>query len=185
MLPQILVDAYRSLLNRGRIGEGVDKVASGLPAILGYGVARDEKPMGTAGGGFTAAAWQTRDLGGVITPIKGFVVTGPPGRFQLNAGTWLIVGSAPAFMVGVHQTRIYNISDAAIEFMGCTERSADTVQTGNRSHFHGIVTPTVSPTIYEVQHRSGLTRGSDGFGRAANWDVEVYTVLHAIQLVRG
>lgn len=183
MLPQIILDAYRNLLRRGRIGEGADKVAAGFPPALGYGVARDEKSSGTNGGTFTTGAWQTRDLGPTVLPNKYFITTTTPARFLLNfPGRWLIWGSAPGYKVNDHQTRIYNVTDAAVEFLGTVERSYSAQEASNRSHFCGIVSPTVGPTYYEVQHRGGATRLNDGFGGAANLGVEVYSIVHALML---
>lgn len=184
MLPQILVDAYRNLLRRGRIGRGDDKVSSGWPPALGYLVARDEKGVGVDGGDAVFAAWRTRDLGSVLTPTVNGSVVG--NRLSLNAGRWLVWGSAPAYRVNQHQTRVYNIDDSVAEFQGTAESAPGAPdQPITRSMFCGIVEPVVSPTRYEVQHRFGLTQLVNGMGKASGWDDEVYTIVHALMLAHG
>lgn len=185
MFPQIVVDAYRQLLRRGRIGHGNDKVSSGWAQAPGYIVARDEKASGVDGGDATAGAWQVRELGLNRPPAADASIAGDK-LWLLAPGWWLIWGSAPAYRVNGHQTRIYNTSDSVVEFEGSSEFS---VSGGgysvSRSHFCGIVAPTLPDRKYEVQHRVTTTYAGQGFGVATAFGPTVYTILHALMLVHA
>ncbi len=132
-------------------------------------VMREEQAQNTSGGTFTSGAWQTRALN-VEASDAGNHASLSSHQITLEAGTYRLRASAPANQTGSHQTRWQNVSDGTTTLVGTTE-FADTVQT--RSVVAGRFTITASKT-FELQHRCGTTRSSDGFGLAANFTTEVY-----------
>ncbi len=132
-------------------------------------VIREEQAQNTSGGTFTAGMWQTRAMN-VKASDAGNHASLSANQITLEAGTYRLRASAPANQVGAHQTRWQNISDGTTVLIGTTE-FADTVQ--SRSMIAGRFTITASKT-FELQHRCGTTRSSDGFGLAANFTTEVY-----------
>lgn|GEM_PF-3354228 len=132
-------------------------------------VIREQQAQNTDAGSFTSGAWQTRALN-TEAADSGSHASLSSGQVTLEAGTYRLRGSAPAFSVGAHQTRWQNISDGFTMLIGTVE-FADTVQT--RSVIAGRFTISV-PTTFELQHRCDVTRAADGFGVAGNFETEVY-----------
>lgn len=134
---------------------------------------KDEKASGTNGGTFTSGSFQTRTLNTLSGDTSWVSLSS--NRFTLNAGTYFIEGSAPAYTVGGHQAKVVqdpggSPTDVAI---GSNERcdGSDTI----RSHFYCKVT-LGSSTAFEVQHRCDSTVSNIGFGRNVNFGVNtVYT----------
>jgi hypothetical protein len=135
-------------------------------------VLREEQAQNTHAGTFTSGAWQTRALN-TEAADSGSYASLSSSQVTLEAGTYRLRGSAPAYTVGAHQTRWQNISDGFTMLIGTVE-FADTVQT--RSIIAGRFTVT-EPTTFELQHRCDVTRATDGFGAAGNFAAEVYAEL--------
>ncbi len=138
-----------------------------------YILIRDIKAAGVDGGTFTSGAWRTRDLIEESSDVGGHAGLGA-NRITLVAGTYEFEVSAPAYLVGSHQVRLYNISDASIVTSGSVMYNAGACVT--RSEACGRFTIT-SPKVFEVQHRCSITQASTGFGKACNFGSwEQYTV---------
>lgn len=79
-------------------------------------------------------------------------------------------------MCAAHQARLYNITDSTTTLVGQSSYTG----TGNTNTSHSQITgrfTIAAQKVFEVQHRVGTTRNTDGFGIAANFgEVEVYTV---------
>lgn len=142
---------------------------------------RDVKSAGTQGGTFTTGAWRTRVLN-TLEGNAGAMVSLASNQFTLATGKYIITGSAPANEVEEHQCRIYNITDTAVVAQGTSEASG-----GNGDFFvtRSFVTAYVnigSSKTYELQHRGGRTESTDGFGTAAGFGDEVYSILNIFVL---
>lgn len=138
-------------------------------------ILRDEKAQNTSGGTFTTGAWQTRVLN-TESVDTGNHCTLASNQFTLAAGTYRIRASAPAFFVGRHQTRLQNVTDTATVLTGTSEFSSTTNGDQTRSWVIGRFTIGASKAL-EIQHRSGATQATNGFGVEANLTTEVYTVV--------
>jgi hypothetical protein len=135
---------------------------------------RDQKAQNTAGGTFTAGAWRTRDLTTEVTDQPS-ACSLAANQFTLDAGTYIIMASAPAYYVNQHQTRLYNITDSALEIAGTSEYMQNSAGAGsNRSFIVGLFTITALKS-FEIQHYCATTAAGDGFGVKNNLQVEVYT----------
>jgi len=139
-----------------------------------YVCVRDVKPQNTDGGDFVLGAWRTRDINNEQADTAGICTIAAP-QITLAAGTYRCMISAPAFRVGAHQTRLYNITDAAILLEGTIESAAADWRGHNRSFVVGRFT-LAAPKILEIQHRCGDTRNVIGFGEAADFTNEIYTI---------
>lgn len=138
---------------------------------------KDVKPSGTAGGTFTAGAWQTRTLNTVEG--DGSIVSLSASQFTLGPGKYEIEASAPGNYVGVHKLKLRNITDSSDSIIGTSElQQANTAGADqNISLLIGTLN-IASPKVFELQHMCGLTRTTDGFGSSAGFGVsEVYTQL--------
>lgn len=143
--------------------------------LNGVVILQDQQTTSTDGGTFTSGAWQTRTLNTEVVDVNG-VCTLSSNQFTLDAGTYEILASAPAYYVINHQARLQNISDTATELTGTSEYSynANTAQT--RSVIQGRFTIASSKT-FEIQHRCNTTRATNGFGAGAGFTTEVFTTV--------
>jgi len=141
-------------------------------------IVRDEKAQNTPGGTFTAATTTTRDLNAEVDPDN--IVTIASNRFTLQAGTWRIDWSAPAYAVGAHQTWLYNFTDGTdvANARGSSEFAMPTNGVQNRSMGSAIVT-IAGAKAFEIRHFCGTTSTTWGLGNQANaGGVEVYTIVN-------
>jgi len=157
--------------------EGVlAEIAPQLVAIQPYVCVRDEKTQNTNGGTFTSGAWQTRVLNTESSDVSG-VCSLSSNQITLTAGTYICRISCPAGHVQKHQSRLQNVTDATTVLIGTSmytgNGNADVVE--NRSEIAGRFTIGASKAL-EVQHQCQTTKSTDGFGVAANFTTEVYTV---------
>ncbi len=139
-----------------------------------YVCLRDVKPQATAGGTFTGSAWQTRDLNEEQADPENICALAA-NQFTLPAGTYRAMISCPAYRIGCHQARLYIPGDAALVLQGTTERAYDADRIMSRSFIVGRFTLAAEKTL-EVQHRCTATFANTGFGTAASFADEVYTV---------
>jgi hypothetical protein len=132
---------------------------------------KDVKASGTNGGGFTSGSWITRDLNTVEGDSA--IVSLSSNQFTLQAGIYDIEASAPGFLCGYTKIKIANITDTT-EIMGeGNVRAGSTVQINDRVMGRVEIT---SAKVFELQHRCGTTRGTDGLGSpdGSLGGVEVY-----------
>lgn len=144
---------------------------SGAPHALVAGV----MSAGSNEGAFTSGAWRTRLLDTQVYDAYGLVLVvgqGSPAvgvnRFRLNAGTYVVEWSAPAFSVNKHQTRLYNATDAVAIAYGTSAYSND--NNPSQTISDGVARFTIAANKdLEIQHQcqttnaQGLGVGS-GFG---------------------
>lgn len=135
---------------------------------------KDIKSSGTDGGTFTSGAWRTRDLN--TTENSQYWASLSSNQITLNAGTYMIEASAPAYNTNVHQTRFYNITDSTEDIIGTSEYSDVIRPSTTRSFLNGIITITSSKT-FELQHRCNTTQTTTGFGTAASFSSELYSTV--------
>tara|TARA_R110000751_G_scaffold93078_1_gene181854 strand:- start:914 stop:1630 length:717 start_codon:yes stop_codon:yes gene_type:complete len=191
----------------------------------------DQKPPDVPGGDFdgqdavggTFANWVSRDLTNVIwndfaTEVTGGGVdididspdidNGDPdfdftGQIVLEAGTYYIEASAPAFSVREHVARLADITDAsggsaATVVLGTSEYAADyttwTADDGGVGHTH-LISGSASQTrsmvrgrfelqsqrSLEIQHRCTSTQTTDGLGSAGGF-YETSNVYTQVQM---
>lgn len=147
-----------------------------LSAGSGLSIFNDTKGTGVQGGTFTQGAWRTRDLNSeIINTITSCSLSS--NAITLPAGTYHVTASAPAVSVQGHQTRIYQTSGTpAALITGTTEYSETADQNSSRSFINGTFTLASSQTI-ELQHRCESTKSTNGFGEAASFGDEVYSII--------
>ena len=142
-------------------------------ASVPIAIFEDNKSSGTDAGGFTSGADRTRTINTEVSDVSGFASVSS-NQITLNAGTYQIDWSAPGYKVGLHQSFLYNATDAATVQRGSSEKSDASDNTVTRSVGSAIVT-IASTKAFEIRHRCSDTRGTDGFGVANSLGTEVYT----------
>lgn len=137
----------------------------------------DQKPSGTQGGTFTTGAWQTRVLNTSSTSPAWFALAS--NQITLQAGTYHLSASAPAYRTNEHQSRLQNITAATTVTPGSSE---DAVDANNRSATRSLISADftiVAATIFEIQHQGSATQNNNGFGLASGFGInEVYTIVN-------
>ncbi len=130
---------------------------------------RDEKLPGTPGGTPSVGA-NIRDLNVELTnEITGAVLSS--NQISLDAGTYEVLGIAPAFRGDEHRVYLYNITDASIEVVGVNNYSRD-VGSGvdDRHQTKSVVRGrfTIGSTkVFELRHEITATSGgASGLGNA-------------------
>lgn len=155
----------RTIANSGPGGMGG---SSSQPATL-----YDSKGIGVDAGSFTSGSWITRNLNTVQSDPES-ILTLAVNQILLAAGSYVFFVSCPAFAVGNHQARLYNVTGSSVIAEGTVETTSGmSIQT--RSIIRCSVTVVV-PTIVEIQHRCTITRATDGLGMAGGISNEIYTV---------
>ena len=144
----------------------------------------DHKSSGTNGGTFTSGAWRTRTLN--TTVYNGITsATLSSNQISLPAGTYSVIAFAPVGdTVGVHQTRLQNITDTTTTITGTSIAASDAASAVplNQSVVLGVFTIAGTKT-FELQHQCGATKTDDGFGVASSFDLEVYSQITITKII--
>ena len=148
--------------------------ASGFGLFTSYAIIADQKSQNTAGGTFTKDAWRTRDLNTEIADPDG-IVSISSNQFTLAAGTYFISWRCPAYSIGNHKSRLYNVTDAAEVGIGISVTdggySSGTLALGSAR------TTIAGSKAFSIEHNSKETEATNGFGIAGNFGVEQYTTV--------
>lgn len=142
-------------------------------------VLRDQKTTGTPGGSFAPGGWRTRDINTIAVDDTQQVVLSN-NAVQLPGGVYVIVATCPAYRVGRHVTRLWNITTNAPLIWGTPEYgpvSVDAPQT--RSIIRGRFSLATTNQL-EVQHYCDTALGGgNAFGFGVNGPgvagYEIYT----------
>lgn len=146
-----------------------------MPIVHQPTILADQKAQNTDGGTFTNGAWRVRDL----TEIEGNLFNGvvlASNQFTIPAGTWLIEWSAPAYEVGQHQTRLFEIDGSSVVKYGTVMQGGGSTDAVTRSE--GVWSAKINTALtLRIEHRSSGTKATNGFGVKANLAVERYTFV--------
>ena len=146
----------------------------------------DLKDTTQDGGDFTSGAWQTRELNSTIFDADG-IVTLSSNEFTLGVGSYVIEFSAPAYDVGNHQARLFDVtagatvaSNTGIAGNGISQVAWSNTNDPSTTCAVGTARVTVSSgtKTYRVEHKCNSSRGIFGFGRATDMgEDEIYTLV--------
>ena len=174
-LPNGVGSANQYLANGSTAGELAFVTPPG--SFTSYAIICDEKAHNADGGTFTSGAWRTRDLNTEIADPDG-IVSISSNQFTLSAGDYLIEASAPAYSVNQHVIRLQNITASTT-----VEHGQSAYADGSYAGFvRSILVARVSltgNTAFEIQHRSSLTKATNGLGTQTTFTgtVSIYTVV--------
>lgn len=140
-------------------------------------IVQDQKSEGVDGGTFSSGADRVRTLNTLVRNA-GSLASLSSNRITLPAGTYYFEWSAPALQVNEHQSLLYNVTDATVVARG---QVAITNNAGsyasNESSGVAVVTIAASKE-FEIRHRGSVSKTTDGFGRAAGFGTEIYTMVN-------
>ena len=142
--------------------DAVTAAKIGSKTFTSYAIIADVKASNADGGTFTSGAWRTRDLNTELLDVDN-IVSISSNQFTLQAGTYLIVFSAPAHNANSHQTRLYNISTSLNVQYGQSAYSGSS--SSMTTYSRGAVRVTIaSSTVFEIQHRCASSTSTYGLG---------------------
>jgi hypothetical protein len=142
---------------------------------------KDIKMSGTPGGSCDSTkGWeQIRDLN-TISGDATFVSLSQ-NQITLNAGSYEVDISAPAYLDGIHKAILVNTQTGEIVLVGSNVRSHNVAGGMEPSRMLGVITLT-EPTTFVIKHRCASTMASSGFGLPSSFGVdEVYTQVKIIK----
>ena len=141
-----------------------------------YAVICDQKTLGTDGGTFTAGAWRTRDLNTELIDADG-IVSISSNQFTLQAGTYFVEASAPAYKTNRHMIKLYQTSGTPANVATGTSMYASSGGAGfSRADVFARFTIS-GATTYEIQHYAETSETTYGFGVGTDLSTEIYTVV--------
>jgi hypothetical protein len=128
---------------------------------------------GNASGNFVTGAYRQRTLNTLVRNNIGASLAS--NQITLPAGTYFAEWSAPAYQVGIHKTRLQNITDATTIALG----TAESAQNSSTSRSVGSVYFTIATSkVIEIEHRANNTQNTNGFGPAATFgDNEIFAEI--------
>ena len=142
-----------------------------------YAIIADQKATDTNGGSTSTGTFNVRDLNTELVDDDG-IVSISSNQFTLQAGTYLIKASAPAYKAARHQIIIWNATDTSTVAVGTSEFSEVSSNMATRSFAQGRVTIGAAKA-FEIRHRVGNAVTTFGFGVASNYDLlaSIYTIV--------
>jgi hypothetical protein len=141
----------------------------------------EQQASNTNGGTFTSGSYLKRTLNTtVVNNITGCSIAS--SVITLPAGTYNIVGTAPAYNTKAHRLRLRNTTASTTIALGVNAFSASGGFATTYAYVNGTVTLTVSTTI-ELQHQAETTATTNGFGTLCNFgDNEVYAQIQITRI---
>ena len=159
-------------INDGAIAHA-DLATSTQPIFTSYAIICDQKSSGTEGGDFDSGAWRTRDLNTEIADPDG-IVSISNNQFTLQAGTYLVKASAPAYKSTSHQIRLYNVTDSSETQAGTCETAHISYLGSNRSFVTARFTIS-GAKAFEIQHQCSHEVNTVGFGNGHSYTSNIFT----------
>ena len=149
----------------------------GFGKFASYAIIADQKATDTPGGSSSTGTFNTRDLNTELADPDG-IVTISNNQFTLQAGSYLIRASAPAYKANRHQILINNVTDSAVAAVGQPEYCGGGESVGNRAFAAGRVTIS-GAKAFDIRHRVGNAESTYGLGVEANYDLQpnIYTIV--------
>lgn len=135
-------------------------------------VLEDQKTSSTEAGAFTSGSWITRELNTTVKNVNS-VLSLSSNQFT-PAADGEVEWSCPAFAVGSHVSRLYNVTDSVVVQYSTSEYANEGNFVANRAT--GIAN-VISGKTYRLEHRCQTTKTVNGLGVASNIATNVYSQL--------
>ena len=149
----------------------------GSKTFTSYAIIGDVKANDVDGGTFTEGAWYTRDLNTELADPDG-IVSISNNKFTLQAGTYFIEASAPAYKVNRHMAKLYQTSGTQADIAFGTSMYANNTNLVNTVSVVRARVTISTATDYEIRHQGDSTNATYGFGLGSDFGTtELYTVV--------
>ena len=149
----------------------------GFGKFASYAIICDQKATDTPGGSTTTGTFNTRDLNTELADPDG-IVSISSNQFTLQAGTYLIKASAPAYNAQRHQCLIWNVTDSSSVAIGTSEYCHNAASVQTRSFAIGRTTIS-SAKVFDIRQRVDVASDTFGLGVESNFDTlaSIYTIV--------
>jgi len=132
--------------------------------------AQDRREKGKHGGTFTAGARRVRELNTVVlNEISGCSLL--DDRITLFPGRYCVDILAPCYSVRSAKAWLRNVTTSEDALIGMSHYVSSS---NGYSRVSGIIT-VKEKSEFEILHRAERTKRDYGFGRATDFDIEIYT----------
>ena len=151
--------------NYGTAGQILRSNGNSPPSwgALSYAIVAEVRSGTSDAGTLTANTWMTRAINTEIADPDG-IVSISSNQFTLQAGTYLIEWSAPAWRCDRHTTRLYDVTNSAARGNATLEFSQDS-GSYTQSSSRGFARVTISgATVYKLETKGNVTKSNDGLG---------------------
>ena len=156
------------------------KLASGAGGkFTSYAIIADQKANNAISGNFVSGDWRTRDLNTELTDADG-IVSISSNQFTLQAGSYLIKWSCPAYGRSYHQSRLRNVTDGSSLGGSGTSVYADYSSNVQNTSIGSVRVTIGAAKAFEIQHRCSQSNAhNSGFGVDTGFDVdyEIFTIV--------
>tara|TARA_B100001093_G_scaffold423725_1_gene416715 strand:- start:73 stop:711 length:639 start_codon:yes stop_codon:yes gene_type:complete len=148
-----------------------------------YAIICDQKAYNADGGTFTANTVTTRDLNTEISDADG-IVSIAGNEFTLQAGSYFIRASAPAFFTQRHVAWLNNETDGTVVQYGTAELAEPVNGNVSRSFISARVTISGAKD-FRIKHIGELTKSTNGLGVKNNFSGtnSIYTIVEIFKEV--
>ena len=123
----------------------------GFGKFASYALIGDQKATNGTGGSTSTGTFNVRDINTEFADADG-IVSISSNQFTLQAGTYLLKASAPAYKAQRHQIIIWNVTDSSVAVVGTSEYNDNSTGIQTRSFATGRVT-IGSAKAFEIRHR--------------------------------
>ena len=149
----------------------------GFGKFASYALIGDQKATNGTGGSTSTGTFNTRDINTEFADPDG-IVSISSNQFTLQAGSYLIKASAPAYKAQRHQIIIHNVTDGSVAIVGTSEYNDNGAGVQTRSFAVGRVT-IASAKAFEMRHRVAVAENTYGFGVESNYDLQpsIYAII--------
>ena len=159
------------------IADGTIATTATAGKFASYAIICDQKAYNADGGTFTANTVTTRDLNTEISDADG-IVSIAGNEFTLQAGSYFIRASAPAFFTQRHVAWLVNETDGTVVQYGTAELAEPVNGNVSRSFISARVTISGAKD-FRIKHIGELTKSTNGLGVKNNFSGtnSIYTIV--------
>ena len=148
----------------------------GFGKFASYAIIADQKTQNSGAGTFTSGSFQHRDLNTILYNPDS-IVTLSSNDFTLQAGSYFVRASAPAFAVNRHMALLRNHTDSTNIQTGTSEYVSHSQGGANSRSFISARFTLDAAKALRITHKCETTRSGNGFGVESNMSTETYTVV--------
>ncbi len=161
----------------------IKQAVSGGAVVNPYLKYYHKTASGVSAGTFTSGSWQTRPLTDEVqdTHNLGSLAS---NVITLAAGTYKVWASCQGYRVDVHKSRLYNVTDAAVEIYGSTQFGQDVATAGevqSDSVIIGVIVLAAQKDL-RLEHRCSTTKTSSGMGVGGGFDDNIFAQIEFEQI---
>ena len=135
----------------------------------------DEKTSGTQSGTFTSGSFQQRDLNTKLSDPDS-IVTLSSNDFTLQAGSYVVHASAPAYKVNHHQCLLRNHTDSTNIQLGSAVYGGTGESVQSISFVSARFTLSGAKAL-RITHKCSDTRSTNGYGINTGFSNSTFTIV--------